>query len=348
MKKNILVTATGGRSVGSGILHALTRANEGVAERWNVVAADADSFSWGLYKVDNATLLPLASERNYIDAVKNAIVKFKIDAIIPGSEPEASLLSEYKSDFDIPVITNEHSLMPLMLDKFNTTAKLIELGLPVIPTYPISKIDEALSLHDFPLIVKPTKGTGGSKGVKMCSDLNELIGYIETIPPNSGYCIQPVVGTEDDEYTVGVLSDKDGAIIDSIIMKRKLIGLSILDTKTVNKKNYSISTGYSQGFFINDTAISTFCENLAIKIGSKGPLNVQLRVHNGEIYVFEIHPRFSGTTPMRADVLFNEPDILLRNYLYNEKFGRLNHMTDVAVIRAFEHVIIPIHKMLKP
>jgi carbamoyl-phosphate synthase large subunit len=49
---------------------------------------------------------------------------------------------------------------------------------------------------------------------------------------------------------------------------------------------------------------------------------------------------------MRADVGFNEPDILLRNYLFNENFGRLNHQTEVAVIRAFEHVVVPISEML--
>ena len=49
---------------------------------------------------------------------------------------------------------------------------------------------------------------------------------------------------------------------------------------------------------------------------------------------------------MRADVGFNEPDLLLRNELYNEKFDRLNYQYDVAVIRALEHIVVPINKML--
>jgi len=36
----------------------------------------------------------------------------------------------------------------------------------------------------------------------------------------------------------------------------------------------------------------------------------------------------------------------LRNYLYNENFGTINYQYDVAVIRAFEHVIVPINEML--
>ena len=75
-------------------------------------------------------------------------------------------------------------------------------------------------------------------------------------------------------------------------------------------------------------------------------MNIQLRLSGDDIYVFEIHPRFSGTSTMRADVGFNEPDILLRNILLNETFGRLNYQYNVAAIRAFEHIIVPMDKML--
>lgn len=346
MKKNVLVTAVGGRSVGSGILHALTRTSTTVSERWNIVAADADAFAWGLYKVNQNTLLPFANSPKYIDAVKNTIKKFDIHAIIPGSEIEAEVLTKNKHHFDIPIIANKNSLMPLMMDKFATTEKLTELGLPTIPTYKIEDWETALTKLDFPIIVKPTTGTGGSKGVSLCANLLELQIILNNLPQNSGYCIQPLIGTDDEEYTVGILSDKDGRLIDSIVMKRKLIGLSLLDTKKVGETKFSISTGYSQGFFIKDKQIQDFCEQLSILLKSTGPLNIQLRKHQGKIYVFEIHPRFSGTTTMRADVGFNEPDILLRNYLFDENFDRLDYQYDVAVIRAFEHVVVPIQKML--
>ncbi len=346
MKKNILITAVGGRSVGSGILHALTRTSKEVINRWNVIAADADSFSWGLYKVPEHTILPFASDPSYITAIQNAILKFNLDAIIPGSEPEANILSKNKHLFKIPIISNAHEIMPLMMDKFATTSKLKALGLPTIRTIKVEDWKKALSLFDFPMIIKPTTGTGGSKGVSLCSTEVEMQTILNNLPSNSGYCIQPVIGSEDEEYTVGVLSDKDGKLIDSIVMKRKLIGLSLLDTKKVGETNFSISTGYSQGFFIRYKFIQDFCEQLALAIHSTGPLNIQLRIHKNEIYVFEIHPRFSGTTTMRADVGFNEPDILLRNHLFDEKFERLPYSSDVAVIRAFEHVIVPISDML--
>lgn len=346
MKRNILVTAVGGRSVGSGILHALTRCDAEVLDRWNVVASDADSFAWGLYKVNSKTLLPLARSSEYLDKVNDAIKKFNIHAIIPGSEPEAEILSANANKFSVPIIANAHQLMPLMMDKFTTSAKLIELGLPSIPTYKIEAWEQAVEDLGFPVIVKPTTGTGGSKGVTLCTNKEEIKSIVEKLPPHSGYCIQPVIGSEDSEFTVGILSDKEGKLIDSIVMKRKLTGLSLLDTKVSGNIKFSISTGYSQGFFIKDEKIQSFCEELALKIGSTGPLNIQLRIHDDMIYVFEIHPRFSGTTTMRADVGFNEPDVLLRNHLDNEQFNRLGYRYNVAAIRAFEHVIVPISDML--
>ena len=345
-KKNVLITATGGRSVGSGILHALTRSSDAVNERWNVIAADADAFAWGLYKVNESVLLPLAGASNYLDAVKKTIDKFKIDAIIPGSEAEAQVLSVSVNELGIPVIGNKPSLIPLMMDKFAMVEKLKSLNLPFIETYRIENWQEAFAKHKFPFVVKPTTGTGGSRGLHFVFDERELKMLLPSLATQSNYCIQPYIGSGDDEYTIGILSDKAGSVIDSIVMKRKLTGLSLLNAKKINAINYAISTGYSQGFIIKDAILQGFCENVATLIGSTGPLNIQLRKYEDKYYIFEIHPRFSGTTPIRADVGFNEPDILLRNNLNDETFGRLDYKFNVAAIRALEHVIVPMDKLL--
>jgi carbamoyl-phosphate synthase large subunit len=343
-KKNILVTSTGGRSVGSGILHSLLRVSEDVKNRWNVIAADADPFAWGLYVAEKKEILPLAKHADYFNVLNDVIKKHLINAIVPGSEIEASLLSANKEKFpQISIITNDKKLMPLMMDKFFMHEKLNSLGINFIETTPISNWKTVIERFGFPVVVKPTVGTGGSKGVVLVSNEKELLELITS--ENTSLCIQPYIGTPDDEYTVGVLTDKSGKLIDSIVMKRKLIGLSLLQSKNISGKTVSISSGYSQGFIIKNEMIQTFCEKLALTLGSIGPLNIQLRVSEGKIYVFEIHPRFSGTTPIRADVGFNEVDILLRNYLFDEQFGRLNYKYNVAAIRALEHTIVPIDQM---
>jgi carbamoyl-phosphate synthase large subunit len=348
--KTVLVTGTGGRSVGSGILHALVRSSPEVRARWRVVAADADPFAWGLYKADAAALLPLAHAADYVPAVQRVVRDQQIDAIIPGTEVEIQVLLQHADAFaPAVVIANRLELLPLMLDKFEAAGRMASLGYTSIPTVPLAEWPSIVARWGFPVIVKPTRGTGGSRGLHLARDEEELRRLLPQFDEPTKTCVQPYVGDGEQEYTVGVLSDRSGNLIDSIVMHRKLTGLSLLAAANVGDRRYAISTGYSQGFIVRFPAIQAFCEDLALRLESRGPLNIQLRLDRvtKEPLVFEVHPRFSGTTPIRADVGFNEVDLLLRNALFGESFGRLEYKTNVAAIRAFEHVIVPMDQFLQ-
>jgi carbamoyl-phosphate synthase large subunit len=346
MKSKILVTGVGGRSVGAGILHALMRVDDAVRARWETVAADADPFSWGLYVADRKALVPRAGEPGYLDRIRELIEAHGLAAVIPGTESEAALLAAHRDEVPVPVIANDSRLMPLMMDKQLTEAKLRDLGLNFIPSHPWEQRERAVGEFGFPLFVKPTLGTGGSRGVHLVTSRAELDALTPFVDAESRPIVQPYLGDGDAEYTVGVLSDNAGNVIDSIVIRRKLIGLSLLDAKGCgNGTTATVSTGISQGFVVRHPEMQEFCEDVASRLGSRGPLNLQLRVHEGDFYIFEIHPRFSGTTPIRASTGFNEPDVLLRNHLRGEAFGRLGHLVDVAAIRAFEHVLVPIDDM---
>jgi carbamoyl-phosphate synthase large subunit len=348
MKTAVLVTGAGGRSVGAGILHALMRADDLARCRWEVVATDADPFSWGLYVADRSALVPPASAPGYLDRINELVAAYDAAAVVPGTEPEAVLLAAHRDELPVPVIANDSGLMPLMTDKEHAQAKLAELGVNFIPSYGWERRDRAVSEFGFPLVVKPTRGTGGSRGVHLVVSTAELEALAPFVSMASMPVVQPYLGDAANEYTVGVLSDKSGGIIDSIVIRRKLVGLSLLESKRCGEKLAAISTGFSQGFIIRHQDIQDFCEDLALKLDSRGPMNLQLRIHDGQFYVFEIHPRFSGTTPIRADAGFNEPDILLRNHLYNEEFGRLGYRQNLAAIRALEHVLVPMDEMHQP
>ncbi len=67
---------------------------------------------------------------------------------------------------------------------------------------------------------------------------------------------------------------------------------------------------------------TAFCEKVASALGSTGPLNIQCRKDGEDIYVFEINPRFSGTTSMRALCGYNEPETLIRKHLLKEKMRK--------------------------
>jgi carbamoyl-phosphate synthase large subunit len=194
----------------------------------------------------------------------------------------------------------------------------------------------------YPLVAKPAGSSGGSRNVEIMADEAEIVDYIARFPgPESEIVFQEYVGDATSEYTVGVIISRTGAVIDSIVLHRHLVGLSLGTVRIINGKKYALSTGYSQGFIIRHPQIQAFCEGLAVHMGMRGPVNIQLRLHQGEIKVFEVHPRFSGTTSIRGDAGLNEPDIVIRDHLLGETIGRQPYRTDVAAIRAFQTLIVP-------
>ena len=73
--------------------------------------------------------------------------------------------------------------------------------------------------------------------------------------------------------------------------------------------DFLISSGYSQGHIGSYPEIAETAVAIAEAIGSRGPINVQGRLTvDGEFVPFEINPRFSASTYLRALAGFNEVD----------------------------------------
>ena len=60
---------------------------------------------------------------------------------------------------------------------------------------------------------------------------------------------------------------------------------------------------------------------------------------------FEINPRFSGTTVVRAYADFNEPDMMIRNLLYCEKFSDVDYRKGIAMVRYLNEFFVDIRKL---
>jgi len=80
-----------------------------------------------------------------------------------------------------------------------------------------------------------------------------------------------------------------------------------------------ISSGISQGEIGRFPSVTNQCKEIAAKLGATSAMNIQCRLVNGKVYVFEINPRFSGTTSLRAICGYNEPEILVRSHFLNEQ-----------------------------
>jgi carbamoyl-phosphate synthase large subunit len=57
---------------------------------------------------------------------------------------------------------------------------------------------------------------------------------------------------------------------------------------------------------------------------------------------FEINPRFSGTTSLRALAGYNEPDVLVRRDVLGEKIEPYFSYQDVLILRGLKENVISI------
>src|SRR5262249_33737071 len=136
----------------------------------------------------------------------------------------------------------------------------------------------------FPLVVKPRRGAR-SVGVRIVHSRAELERALEG---QANVIIQECVGTPDEEYTAGTLTF-DGRCNASIVMRREL-----RDGNTY------------RAFADQYPELNRAVRVLAERLGPEGPANFQFRLDRDRAKVFEINARFSGTTPLRALVGFNE------------------------------------------
>ncbi|MCC6581999.1 MAG: ATP-grasp domain-containing protein [Phycisphaeraceae bacterium] len=323
---NILVTGIGGGGVGEQVLKALKLSKH----RYTIIGTDSSTLCKNKNEVDYFYILPRAEDKSYVDSVLEITKKHQVKVAIPGSEPELKTISSNRSrltESGTTPFVNRTNVIDTCLDKFKTNIFLQDNGFLFPKTHLISNLQELIDINFFPVVLKPSTGGGGSVNTIIAQDKNELerfSQYLLNIYPH--FIAQEYIGTPEHEYTVSVLSDLKGNFINSIIIKRNILtGLSNR-VKIENRTNIkslgpilAISSGISQGEIIMNKAISDTCENIAAKIGSAGAINIQCRLHNNQVFVFEINPRFSGTTSIRAMAGYNEPDVLIRKEIYNEE-----------------------------
>ena len=188
-------------------------------------------------------------------------------------------------------------------------------------------MDDLSEVDRFPVVLKPSIGGGGSVNTFIAQDRDELDMFGEyLLGIYSVFTVQEYVGDVDHEYTVGVMLASDGLYINSIAVKKNILsGLSNkirIPNKTGRTElgaTLGISSGISQGEIGRFNEATEPCKVIAKALNATSPINVQGRVYKDRFYVFEINPRISGTSPLRAMVGYNEPDMLIRERILGEK-----------------------------
>lgn len=301
-----MVAGIGGASLGTEIAKCLR-----LAGRYRVIGCDISPMAFGHY-ADEFDKTYLVDRKGYVEAVVAACLDAGADCLIPGAEEPLVLLARAAEEIQsagIRLAANSASIIADMTDKKRTFELLGSLGIPTPLTLNVEN-DEDLAPMTYPCIVKPSTGSGGSSFVFLAENKNEALLYLHFLKNNGKTAIvQEYVSEADGEFTIGVLSLPNRQVVGSIALQRVFDSkLSVL----TRGKTGLVSSGYSQGLIDDFPGHRAAAEHIAEAIGSVGPINVQGRVKNGQFVPFEINPRFSASTYLRAMAGFNEIDMFLR------------------------------------
>jgi carbamoyl-phosphate synthase large subunit len=313
----ILVTGAGAL-LGQGIIRSLKRSN---LPNLQIIAADPSHLSAGLYWADERYLLPKATDKNFIEVLTHVIKLSKPDLIIPGTDVELMILSlnsqKLELEYGVKVLVSDPRVIDIANDKYKTFEFFRDNGF----TPPESCLpgDEELLIEKvgFPLIVKPRNGAR-SIGVCKVNNIEELdLAMRATERP----VIQECVGNDDVEYTAGALFF-DGECNATIVMRRDL-----RDGNTY------------RAYVDKSTELNEQVNHFAHKLRPFGPVNFQFRISNGNVKVFEINGRFSGTTPLRMHAGFNEVEMCVRYLLCGEAIVQPD-INQITILRHWSETII--------
>ncbi len=305
----VMIAGIGGASLGTEIRKSLS-----LAGGYEICGCDISRTAYGLYEQEFSSTW-LVSRDDYVASVLSACRASGARFLIPGGEQPMALLGAASETFThagIWLLANTPEVIADYSDKEKTFQLLAEQGIPIPRTTVVSTKND-LDHVGLPCIVKPAAGTGGSAMVFFAATSDEAMIYAEFIRRTGSRPIaQEYVTDGEGEFTIGVLSLPDGRLAGSIALRR------VLDAKlsvAYRGRGGLISSGYSQGHIDEYTDLCRQAEKIAEIIGSRGPINVQGRVRNGVLLPFEINPRFSASTYLRALAGFNEVDMLIKYLL---------------------------------
>ena len=339
-----MVTAVGGGGIGEQLVKALRLAKT----PYRIIGTDLTVAAEKQCELDEYSALPISTDEKYLDALLEECVRRKVDVLLPGSEPELKVIAKHVEiirQYVKLVAVNDQSVIEVCSDKFKTANFLSKNGFLAPKSWLISTMDELCLVDQFPLIVKPTVG-GGSQDVYLIQSRRELemicgflLGYHKTI------LVQDYVGRVDQEFTVGLLFDANGYLINSIALNRFILTSLSNRVKVLNRTGrndlgdiLAISSGLSQGRVEDFPELRACCELIGQTLGAKFGINIQCRVVDKKPIIFEINPRFSGTSSIRAMLGFNEPDLLIRKHILGEVLSQRPAYNFGTVLRGLREV----------
>ncbi|CAB3724811.1 hypothetical protein LMG1873_04262 [Achromobacter piechaudii] len=299
-RQEIVIAVTGvGAIIGQGIIKSLRQSKY----RVRIIGVDRNDNSPGPHLCDAFEKKPDAPEgsQQYLDYWARIVRAHNIHLILPGLEIDMAFFSRHRDFFsglNVRLAVNSASLVDVTADKWNFGLALNAMGYPAIPSArPASWTEAVNTLGAAPLLLKPLHGNG-SRGIVLLEDETDFNYWRGK--SGSPWMLQRIVGTADEEYTVGVFGLGEGRHVGPLTFRRRLSAAGNTLVAEVVRDHAVI-----------DKATDLLCRHFC----PLGPTNFQFRVEGERAYLLEINPRFSSSNSLRTAFGFNEAEMAIDYFL---------------------------------
>lgn len=298
--KTIRVVVTGmGNPLGQNIYKALAMSSLPL----EIYMMDVYPFSAGLLWDGQPVVCSLASTPSFVDEWIHFLNREEIDIVFFGTEAEPRVLmpqlERLRKETKTQFVLNSPDCIKVADDKLLTAHHLLNAGVDAPASADAAnraEVEALVAKYGFPLVIKPRKGSA-ARGFEFVKDMLSLEHLLAP-----GYVVQEALLPADQEYTVGVYCCRDGSISSVTTIRREL--------------NFGLTY---KGILVHHPRIEEYSIEVIKALGAVGPSNVQLRLTKRGPVCFEVNPRLSSTTPIRAHFGVNEPEMAIREYVLGEQ-----------------------------
>lgn len=307
-------------SAGSGVGEAIYKSLRLCKIPISIVAADINAFNSGSFRCEKAYRIPPPDAKDYADHILSICNKEQVDVVISGSDTELPMLAAIKEQnaMNTLILTGNTGSVQICRDKQKSYEFFREKGFPFVATVYWDDVDRLISDCGFPLLAKP-KGGSGSVGVEIImsgEDLDRLV--------NKGdYIFQEYLISENWGVTKETIK-RDDIIHGNTLIQKDEISIQVLLGQ--DKEIYGRFMSRNVLKFGMPTKIFPFqsneYEDLACQMalalaeaGMVGPVNLQCKITEQGPVFFEVNPRFTGITSVRATLGFKEVEAMLQHFL---------------------------------
>jgi carbamoyl-phosphate synthase large subunit len=296
--KTVLVSGASG-IVGYGALRSLRKHDSQLRLLGTSIYPDSVAPAF----CDTFVLAPRTNSSEYMDWLDATIRQHAVDLIIPGVEVDMFKWGEQRSRIEatgaIPLL-NDARLIELCRDKWlfyqHLGSAQIACAIPSCLSQDFDQLQAGLGL---PLLLKPRNGFG-SKGIVRVHSREDFAPHAQFV--GTTLMAQPIVGSDEEEYTTSAFGDGQGKIVACMTLKRRLSKDGYTEKAVVT----------SSDFFMPAIA------ELVAEFKPLGPTNFQFRKCADGVKLLEINPRVSSSTAIRTAFGYNECGMSVDFFLHGK------------------------------